>query len=100
MTMPTTVIPQALHAGVIDVVSNAATTASVVAGGAPAIIAPPPAGADEASALATMQTTAHSANFLATAANAVLELGHHGAQLGATALMYEATDAANAAAVL
>lgn len=98
--IPTFVIPQALYAGVADVAGNAATTAAVVSGGAPAIVAPPPAGADEASALATINTTAHSANFLATAANAVLELGRHAAQLGATGLLYEATDAANAAAVL
>jgi hypothetical protein len=98
--IPTMVIPAALYAGVTDVVSNAATTASVVAGGAPAIVAPPPAGADEASALATMNTTAHSANFLATAASSVMEMGRHAAQLGATGLMYEAIDAANAAAIL
>lgn len=98
--IPTMVTPAALYAGVTDVVSNAATTAAVVAGGAPAIVAPAPAGADEASALATMQTTAHSANFLATAAATVLELGHHAAQLGAIGLNYEAIDAANAAAML
>jgi hypothetical protein len=98
--IPTTVIPTALLTGVTDVVSNAATTASVVAGGAPAIVAPPVAGTDEASALATVNTTAHSANFLATAAQSVLEQGHYAGQLGSTGLMYEAVDAANAAAVL
>ncbi|MCV7200188.1 PE domain-containing protein [Mycobacterium angelicum] len=95
--MITQVETEALLAGVVDVVSNAATTASVVAGGAPAGIAPAPAGADEASALASMNTSVHTAEFLATAAQGTFLLGHYAGTLGITGLGYEVVDDGNAA---
>ncbi|SON61874.1 hypothetical protein MSIMFI_03393 [Mycobacterium simulans] len=93
----THVVPEALLAGVVDVVSNAATTASVVAGTAPGTIAPPVAGTDEASALASLNTSVHAAEFLATAAHGTFTLGHYAGALGNSGVAYEVVDDGNAA---
>jgi hypothetical protein len=84
-----------MMAGIADVVSNVATTAGVVDGGAPLISAPPPAGTDEASALATVNTSAHSANFLSVSALGFMEMAHYAGTLGIADASYEIVDAAN-----
>lgn len=94
--MITNVESGAMMGALADVVSNAASTASIVAGGAPAIMAPVPAGTDEASALASANTGVHSANFLATSAAGFVELVQYAAVLGGVDAAFTATDTANA----
>lgn len=95
--MITQVQTPALYAGVIDVVSNASTTAGVVAGGAPMMGATLPAGTDEASVLASGNTSLHAANFVGVAATAAMLLGvQYGGQLGSCAFNYDLVDGANA----
>lgn len=89
-------VPAALLAGVTDTVSNVATTASIVAAAAPIITAPLPAGSDEASALATANTSAHSANFLAVAAASFIEMARFAGNVGMCEATYQTVDAANA----
>jgi hypothetical protein len=91
----TNVESAAMMAAIADVVSNVAHTAGAVNGGAPMIMAPPPAGADEASALATVNTSAHSAHFLSTAAQGFLHMAHYAGTLGVADASYEITDGAN-----
>ena len=93
--METYVVPAALMGSVTDTVSNVATTASIVAGGAPVIAAPLPAGSDEASALATANTSVHSANFLAVAAAGFAEMARYAGNVGLCQANYEMVDAAN-----
>ncbi len=90
-------VPAALLAAVNDTVSNVVSTAAVVDGAAALIVAPPPAGSDEASALATLNTTAHSANFLAVAAQNFAEMAHFAGNLGLCEAVTDLTDAANGA---
>jgi len=71
------------------------TTASVVTGGAPVITLPPPAGTDEASALATANTSLQSATFLLAAAQSFLELGRYAGSIGYCNASYEIVDGAN-----
>lgn len=98
--MITNVESAAMLAGMADVVSNVVSTAGVVDGGAPVIMAPPPAGTDEASALATVNTSAHSANFLATSALGFLAMSHYAGTLGIADASYAIVDAANGAQFL
>jgi hypothetical protein len=84
-----------MMASVADVVSNAATTAGVIDGGAPVIMAPAPAGTDEASALATANTSAHAADLLATAAMGFLQMAQFAGTLAVTDASYTTVDAAN-----
>ena len=95
--METYVVPAALLAAVTDTVSNVATTAAVVDGAAALISAPLPAGSDEASALASANTSAHSANFLAVAAHSFIEMARYAGNIGLCDATYEAVDAANGA---
>ncbi|MDQ1246838.1 MAG: hypothetical protein QG597_1206 [Actinomycetota bacterium] len=88
-------VPAALLAAVNDTVSNVVTTATVVSGGAPLMVAPPPAGSDEASALATVNTTAHSANFLAVAAMNFLEMARYAGNIGMCEAATDMVDSAN-----
>jgi hypothetical protein len=85
---------------IADVVSNVVTTAGVVAGGAPIMAAPAPAGTDEASVLATANTSAHTANFLAVAATGFMELTRYAGTIGMADAAYEIVDGANAAQFL
>lgn len=98
--METYVVPAALLGSVTDTVSNVATTASIVAGGAPMIAAPLPAGSDEASALATANTSVHAANFLAVAAAGFMEMARYAGNVGLCEANYEIVDAANASQFL
>lgn len=98
--METFVVPEALLASVADTVSNVVTTAAVVDGGAVAISTPAPAGSDEASALATANTSLHSANFLAVAALSFADMGMYAGNIGLCDAGYEAVDAANGAQFL
>lgn len=93
--MITNVESAVMTASIGDVVSNVAATAGVIDGGAPVIMAPAPAGTDEASALATVNTSAHSADLLGTAAMGFLELARFAGTLGVADASYEAVDAAN-----
>lgn len=87
----------ALLAAVNDTVTNVAATAAVVDGAAPLIVAPPPAGSDEASALATVNTTAHSANFLAVAALNFEEMSRYAGNIGMCEAATDIADTANGA---
>ena len=89
-------MPAALLAAVTDTVSNVSTTAGVVDGAAVMISAPLPAGSDEASALATANTSAHSANFLGVAAHSFVEMARYAGNIGMCDVTYEAVDDANA----
>jgi len=91
----TYVVPAALQAAVSDTVSNVATTAGVIDGAAVMISAPLPAGSDEASALASASTSAHSANFLAVAAHSFIEMARYAGNIGLCDATYEMVDAAN-----
>lgn len=93
--MITNVESPVMLASVTDVASNVASTASVIAGGAPVIIAPVPAGTDEASMLATANTSAQSADLLGTASMGFLELARFAGTLGAANTSYTVVDAAN-----
>lgn len=84
-----------MMAGVADVASNVASTAGVIAGGAPVIMAPVPAGTDEASMLATANTSAQSADLLGTASMGFLELARYAGTLGVVDASYTTVDAAN-----
>lgn len=81
--------------GIADVVSNVAGTAGVIDGGAPVMMSPVPAGTDEASVLATANTSAHSANFLAVVAAGLQELTRYAGALGVADANYSMVDAAN-----
>lgn len=98
--MITNVESAVMTAGLTDVVSNVAATAGVVEVGSPMIMAPAPAGTDEASALATVNTSAHSANFLSVAALGFLEMAHYAGALGVVDASYAITDSANGATFL
>ncbi|KAA1249871.1 PE domain-containing protein [Mycobacterium simiae] len=93
--MITNVESAVMMASIADVVSNVASTAGVIDGAAPVIMAPAPAGTDEASALATMNTSAHSADLLGTSALGFLELARYAGALGVADASYEIVDAAN-----
>ena len=93
--MITNVSSLVMMASVADVVSNAAATAGVIDGGAPVIMAPAPAGTDEASALATANTSAHAADLLGTAHLGFLELARYADTLAITDASYTTVDAAN-----
>ncbi|CQD02018.1 PE domain-containing protein [Mycobacterium timonense] len=94
--MITNVVSPVMLASVADVASNVAATAGIIDGGAPVIMAPAPAGTDEASALATVNTSAHSADLLGTAAAGFLELARLAGTLGVTDANYSMVDDANA----
>lgn len=93
--MITNISSSVMMASVADVVSNVAATAGVIDGGAPVIMAPAPAGTDEASALATANTSAHAADLLGTSMLGFLELGRFAGTLGITDASYTTVDAAN-----
>lgn len=84
-----------LLAGVDDVVTNVTDAAAAVAAGVQAVTAPAVAGTDEASALASLNTGVHGANFLAIAGQAFIELGRYAGALGSAYGTYANTDAAN-----
>lgn len=94
--MITNVVSPVMLTSVAEVASNVASTAGVIDGGAPVIMAPAPAGTDEASALATANTSAHSADLLATSAMGFLELARFAGTLGIANANYEMVDDANA----
>lgn len=93
--MITNVESAVMMSSVADVASNVASTASVIAGGAPVIMAPVPAGTDEASMLATANTSAQSADLLGTASMGFLELTRYAGTIGAANASYTIVDAAN-----
>ncbi|MFZ2242899.1 MAG: PE domain-containing protein [Gordonia amarae] len=95
--MITNVVPSALLGSVGEVVSNTVTTATVVDGGSVLMCSAAPAGSDEASVLASANTTAHTANFLAVASTAFVEMGRFAGALGAVSAGYEVVDDANGA---
>ncbi|MGV0743862.1 PE domain-containing protein [Mycolicibacterium sp. XJ870] len=89
-----------LITGAAEVTSDVESTGAVVAGGAPAGTALAPAAADEASALAVVNTSAHTAQFLAVAAQLAVEQTRYAKVLGATGVNYGLEDAANASMFL
>ncbi|RFZ63034.1 hypothetical protein DE4576_04973 [Mycobacterium marinum] len=93
--MITNVESAVMMASIAEVASNVASTAAVIDGGAPALTASVPAGTDEASVLATANTSAHSADLLGTAAAGLLELARFAGTLGVADASYEVVDAAN-----
>jgi PE family len=86
-----------MMAATVETASNVATTAGVITGAAPAVTAPPPAGTDEASALATANTSVHAADFLATSAQAFLEMARYAGTIALADGSYTVVDAANCA---
>jgi hypothetical protein len=96
----TNVASSVMVASIAEVANNVAATAAVIDGGAPVIMAPAPAGSDEASALATVNTSAHSADLLGTSAMGFLELARFAGTLGVADASYEMVDAANGAQFL
>ncbi|MGH3582724.1 MAG: PE domain-containing protein [Mycobacterium sp.] len=93
--MITNVESSVMMGSIAEVVSNVASTAGVIDGGAPVLMAPVPAGTDEASMLATANTSAHSADLLGTAAMGFLELARYAGALGVANASYEIVDSAN-----
>lgn len=94
--MITNVETDIMQGGVMDVTSNVMVTAGVIDGGAPLMVgASVVAGTDEASALASLNTTAHTANFLGVSAMGFFEMARFAGALGACDFGYTAEDAAN-----
>ncbi|SLH41133.1 hypothetical protein [Mycobacteroides abscessus] len=93
--IPTTIELPAVAGEVANAGSNVATTASeVVSTTAPAIV-PAPAGTDEASALASLNVGANTADLLGTAASDFAAEAEYVAALAHVAATSTATDAAN-----
>lgn len=93
--MITNVETPGLVAGAGTVIANVASTSAVLAGEAPTMTGAVPAGTDEASVMASANVTAHTAQFMGTAAKAALEMGRYGMKLATTAATYEVVDDAN-----
>ena len=98
--METFVVPSALQASVADTVSNATSTAAVITGGAALMGSPAPASTDEASALASANTSVHAANFLAVAALHIADMARYAGNIAMANATYEMVDDANAAQFL
>lgn len=78
-----------------DIAGVVARGAAVVAGGATAAAEPAPAGVDEASSLAVVNTSAHTAQFLAVAAQVAAEQTRYANALGSAGFSYGVEDVAN-----
>ncbi|MFN6548135.1 hypothetical protein [Mycolicibacterium nivoides] len=98
--MITNVQSSVMMASVADVASNVASTAAVIDGGAPIMMAPAPAGTDEASMLATANTSAHSADLLGTSVAGFMELARLAGALGVVDASVTIVDTANGAQFL
>ena len=94
--METFVVPSALQASVADTVSNVTSTAAVITGGAALMGSSLPAGSDEASALASANTSVHAANFLAVAAMGLSDMARYAGNIAMANATYEMVDDANA----
>lgn len=83
-------------ASVVEVSTNVASTAGVVDGGAPLMMgAAATAGTDEASMLASVNVTGHTANFLGVSAVGFMELARFAGALGMAEAAYFTVDGAN-----